>query len=321
MPTDPIALAARPAFLGLLKRLRGGEGPCPACKGTGELVVWERGKGGVGTDVHRHGTCRCCSGSGRVAVPPDPGLAPMAADWWQDHGGDLAGLLVVYALGTPRGLVLARRRGEGRVIAAPEEDDSLRPVLCAWDAFACPARAAAVRGLRVSRAHLGGWYIWCDAPREVAERVTLPRDGFPDQDGPAARLALKAAALRCYDPGGPFDGGAGVPIPMRAEGARLTVQPDGEVEQEFGAALKLYDGLRVANRDAVYRLDGARVGAPPGWEWTPHALPGGRLAITWECRPSDLLPAAGAETPAGDLSAAAARARGGPPPVPRRGFA
>jgi hypothetical protein len=35
-----------------------------------------------------------------------------------------------------------------------------------------------------------------------------------------------------------------------------------------------------------YRLDGARVGAPPGWEWTPHALPGaGGCAVTWEAWP------------------------------------
>jgi hypothetical protein len=118
-------------------------------------------------------------------------------------------------------------------------------------------------------------------------------------------------------------------VPMRAEGARLTVRhgPSG-----YGRLFTLTDDLLPASlgRPWVpsdlayeYRLDGARVGAPPGWEWVPWRVAcgeckgtgkwcrpkqcptdmhrcgicggsGERLAVTWEAWPSSLLPAADA---------------------------
>jgi hypothetical protein len=280
MPADPKDLAARPAFAGLLARLRGGEGPCPTCEGRGFRLALAPG----GLRVN----CNPCSGSGRVAVPPDPGLAPMAADWWQQEGGGLAGLLWVYAF-PPEWWAPT---GYGATRLPPLYDDSPRPVLAAWDEYACPARAQAVRGMHVG-CERGAWFVF--------------RDGQPWWHGVNAerhaRLGLKRAVLRCFDPGNPFDGGAGVLIPMRAEGARLTARLRG-AGQSFDTVLcgagvvmypALFDSPFVPGDPAdEYRLDGVRVGAPPGWSWTPHALPGDRLAVTWQCAPSSLLPAADA---------------------------
>jgi hypothetical protein len=104
---------------------------------------------------------------------------------------------------------------------------------------------------------------------------------------------------------------------MRAEGARLTVRHGPGPEFEIAwRAWKQYQPLTQGDDADDYRLDGVRLGAPPDWSWTPHRLPCGacyrgyvggveatarcqrcggsgvRLAVTWECRPSDLLPAA-----------------------------
>jgi hypothetical protein len=176
LSADPRGPAARPEFAALLALLRGGEKPCPRCKG--EAKPW----------------CGVCWGSGRVAAPPDPGLAPMVADWWQQEGGDLAGLLWCYASPPEPPAVL---RGEGYSAGRDyrRQDDSLRPVLAAWDDAACPARAAAVRGLRVVQVDgRPGEMRWC-----VLGVPTGPRVRWHPNE-PAARLALKSAVLRCYDP-------------------------------------------------------------------------------------------------------------------------
>jgi hypothetical protein len=181
MPTDPRDLAARPAFAAFLAALRGGEGPCPDCTG---------GAGEMEFRTPRF-ACKPCKGSGRVAVPPDPAAGAPAADWWQEQGGGLAGLLWVYALATPPGPKEHRGRGE-YAPRPPAEDDSLRPALAAWDDVLCPARAAAVRGLRPDMSGYNG-----HGGTEWAWR------------GRQAVLALKRAVLACYDPC-PACGGSGV---------------------------------------------------------------------------------------------------------------
>jgi hypothetical protein len=312
IPTDPRDLAARPAFAGLLARLRGGRETCRACSAGAPELVFRRPQF----------ACKACSGSGRVAVPPDPRpdqVGALLRDWWEENGGDLAGLLWCYALGTPY-------TPGARLVRVPDVppddryegawDGSVRPALAAWDEYACPARAAAVRGLRVER---HSPHLWCLVGAGGRHHAYMTE--------PGARLALKRAALACYDPGNPY--GPGVLVPMRAEGARLTVRhgPSG-----YGRLFTLTDDLLPASlgRPWVpsdlayeYRLDGARVGAPPGWEWVPWRVAcgeckgtgkwcrpkqcptdmhrcgicggsGERLAVTWEAWPSSLLPAADA---------------------------
>lgn len=314
-PQDP---AARPAFAGLLLRLRGGEGQCPKCRD-----AWHAG---CGLAANR---CDVCKGKGRVAVPPDPHpelAGQVVADWWSDQGGDLAGLLVVYAgLAEPCPVKCAaaylcpRCGGSGEL-----PDPCLSHALAAWDDALCPARAAAVRGLGLTQTSAG---LWCVAFEGRCPHVRLPPSVSHNLTEPAAKLALKRATLICYDPGNPYDGGAGVRVPMRAEGARLTVRHGTGPEFEIAwRAWKQYDSLTQGDAADVYHLDGVRVGAPPEWSWTPHALPcvpcegtgrrqwpesarrtkamfsacggsGRRLAVTWDAAPSSLLPAAGAEFP------------------------
>jgi hypothetical protein len=202
--TDPQDLAARPAFAGLLVKLRGGDGPCLACKGE-KVRPGSWTFGGVPVRV----SCPACSGSGRVAVPPDPhpGLAgAVVADWFADQGGNLAGMLVLYAgltgpcpVKCAAAYLCPRCGGTGEL-----PDPCLSAALAAWDDALCPPRAAAVRELGLEQTYSGHW----ESPWHVASRKRGRLT--PDLNEPAAKLALKRAVLTCYDPGNPYDGGAGV---------------------------------------------------------------------------------------------------------------
>jgi hypothetical protein len=309
---DPRDLVARPAFAQFLAALRGGEEKCPRCKGGGRVRK---------PLADEPSDCDLCEGPGRVAVPPDLAAAHMAADWWQEQGGDLAGMLWAYAFPSEWRVYLAQddrnagvwkldeQRRHYRIRMPPEQDDSLRVALVALterdDDPRVRALAAAARVLRPGQDQRGRWYVSDEPGWAVSWHRTEP----------AARLALKRAVLSLFDPL--------VRVPCRAEGPRLTFRYRGGPESELPReAFRNSDGRRLVPGDLndEYYLDGVRLGAPPDWSWTPHALPcgkcegtgkwcrpkrcppgvhacedcggsGERLVVTWDAAPSSLLPA------------------------------